>query len=42
MKAQLPEFANAVRQRRQSEAFNLWFGQEAGKAMRDFPALRKQ
>jgi hypothetical protein len=46
MKAQLPEFSNAVRQRRESEAFNIWFGQNYGqelnRGLRDLPNLRRQ
>ncbi|HWC58208.1 MAG TPA: SurA N-terminal domain-containing protein [Verrucomicrobiae bacterium] len=46
MAAQLPEFSNAVRQRRESEAFNIWFGQgygaELNRGLRDFPSLRRQ
>lgn len=46
MKAELAEFSNLVRQRRESEAFQIWFGeaygQELGRGLRDFPNLRKQ
>jgi SurA N-terminal domain len=46
MTAQLPEFSEAVRQRRESEAFNVWFGQgygqELSRGLRDFPNLRRQ
>ncbi|HWD91459.1 MAG TPA: hypothetical protein VG938_03835 [Verrucomicrobiae bacterium] len=40
MKTQLPEFAKIVRQRRQSEAFELWFNREASTALRDLPAFQ--
>jgi hypothetical protein len=40
MKAEMPAFANSVRQQRESEAFNLWFGREAQSGLRDIPALR--
>jgi hypothetical protein len=40
MKAQLPQFANVVRQRRQSEAFELWFSREASEALRNLPAFQ--
>jgi hypothetical protein len=46
MKTQLPEFSNLVRQRRQSEAFNIWFGtawnQELNRGLREVAALHKQ
>jgi len=42
MKAQLPEFSNVVRQRRQNEAFELWFNREASAALRDIPAFRSR
>jgi hypothetical protein len=46
MKTQLPEFSNLVRERRQSEAFNIWFsqgwGRELGNGLRDIQALHKQ
>ena len=42
MKAELPEFANAVRQRRESEAFQLWFQREASISLRDLPEFQNQ
>jgi hypothetical protein len=42
MKARLPEFANAVRERRQNEAFEMWFNSEASAALRDIPALQSR
>lgn len=33
----LPEFANAIRQTRQQEAFNAWFSREIPKSMSDTP-----
>jgi len=46
MKAELPDFSNLVRQRREGEAFNIWFGegygQELNRGLRDIPNLRKQ
>jgi len=42
MRAQLPEFSNVVRQRRQNEAFELWFNREASAALRDIPAFRSR
>ena len=41
MKAQLPDFSKAVRQRRANEAFELWFNQEGSKALRDIAAFRR-
>ncbi len=35
MRKELPEFINQKRQERQREAFNLWFGREAEKSLRD-------
>jgi hypothetical protein len=46
MKTQLPEFSNAVRERRQNEAFNIWFSQgwsrELNNGLREIQALHKQ
>ena len=42
MKAELPEFSNAVRQQRENEAFDLWFRKEASAALRNIPALQRQ
>ena len=46
MKAKLPEFSNLVRERRQSEAFEIWFGtgwsQELNRGLRDIQGLHKQ
>lgn len=42
MTAELPAFANSVRQTRQGEAFNEWFRREAERGLRDTPALRQQ
>ena len=42
MAANLPAFANAVRQARQNEAFNDWFRREAEKGLRDTPLARPQ
>ena len=46
LKTQLAEFSNLVRQRRQSEAFNIWFGmawnQELNRGLREVAALHKQ
>jgi hypothetical protein len=42
MKAQLTEFSNVVRQRRQSEAFEFWFNREASVALRDIPAFQQR
>jgi hypothetical protein len=41
MKAQLPEFAKAVRQQRENETFDIWFSQEGSKALRDTPAFQR-
>jgi hypothetical protein len=41
MKTQLPEFSKMVRQRRESEAFEIWFNQEASRALRDIPAFQR-
>jgi len=41
MKAQLPDFSKAVRQRRENEAFDLWFNQEGSKALRDIAVFRR-
>jgi hypothetical protein len=40
MKTELPRFAQYVRQSLQSEAFNLWFSQEASVGLRDTPLNR--
>jgi hypothetical protein len=40
MKAQLPEFAKLVRQRREAEAFELWYNREASAALRSLPAFQ--
>jgi hypothetical protein len=40
MKAQLPEFSKIVRQRREAEAFELWFNREASTALRGLPAFQ--
>jgi hypothetical protein len=37
MDATLPAFANYVRQNRQNEAFNEWFGKQASAGLRDTP-----
>jgi hypothetical protein len=42
MKTQLPEFSNAVRQRRESEAFELWYSHEASAALHDIPEFQNQ
>ena len=46
MKTQLPEFSNVVRERRQNEAFEIWFGtgwsQELSRGLRDIQGLHKQ
>jgi len=46
MKEQMAEFSNTVRQRREGEAFNTWFGeaysQELNRGLRDIPNLRRQ
>jgi len=42
MKMQLPDYAKAVRQRREGEAFEFWFNQEASRALRDIPAFKRQ
>lgn len=39
---ELPGFMQSVRQTRQSEAFNLWFNQEAQRGLRDIPYFRQQ
>jgi hypothetical protein len=38
----LPAFLNAVRQNRQTEAFNDWFRREAEKGLRDTPLAKQQ
>ena len=40
MNADLPAFANSVRQARQNEAFYEWFRKEADKGLRDTPLAR--
>jgi hypothetical protein len=42
MKADLPDFSKAVRQERESDAFQLWFSREASPALRDIPAFQQQ
>jgi peptidyl-prolyl cis-trans isomerase D len=42
MKQDLPQFAQAVRQSRQNEAFNEWFRREADRGLRDTPLGRPQ
>jgi hypothetical protein len=42
MRNELPRFAQAVRQNRQSEAFNFWFQQEAAKGLRDVPYFQEK
>jgi parvulin-like peptidyl-prolyl isomerase len=42
MKADLPEFARAVRQTRKGEAFNEWFRREAEKGFREVPYFHQQ
>jgi hypothetical protein len=46
MATELPDFSNLVRERRQSEAFNIWFGQgwtqELNRGLREIQALHKQ
>jgi hypothetical protein len=45
MKTQMPEFINLVRERRQNEAFNIWFSQgwfqELNHGLRDIQSLHK-
>lgn len=40
MAANMPEFLRYLRQNRQSEAFNLWFGKEAKQGLSAIPALQ--
>ncbi len=40
LKADMPAFMNAVRQRRESEAFNEWFRTEVARGLRDTPVAR--
>jgi hypothetical protein len=42
MTAELPAFANSVRQTRQGEAYNDWFRREAERGLRDIPEFRQQ
>lgn len=42
MKADLPEFGTAVRQRREGEAFESWFNREASIALSKIPELQQQ
>jgi hypothetical protein len=42
MRADMPKFAQAVRQARQREAYNMWLNQEAGRALRETPIMRQQ
>jgi hypothetical protein len=41
MQAQLADFSKAVRQRRENEAFEIWYNTEASRALRDIPAFRR-
>lgn len=41
MKERLPQFSNIVRQRRESEAFELWFQKEASEGLRDVPVFQQ-
>jgi hypothetical protein len=41
MNAELPDFSKAVREQRESEAFQAWFSKEAPTALRDIPALQQ-
>jgi hypothetical protein len=42
MNAALTNFARAVRQARQNEAFNNWFRREADRGLRDIPYFSRQ
>jgi SurA N-terminal domain len=42
MKTQLPEFSKIVRQRREAEAFDMWFNREASAVLRGLPAFQTQ
>lgn len=42
MRKELAEFTQNVRQNRQSEAFNYWFQQEAGRGLRDVPFFKEK
>ncbi len=42
MKADLPEFANSVRQSRENETFNNWFREQLSKGLRDTRLAREQ
>lgn len=42
MKAELPDFANTVRQQRANDAFEIWFSREANAALQNIPALQRQ
>jgi parvulin-like peptidyl-prolyl isomerase len=42
MKADLPAFADAVRQNRRNETFNTWFREQLSKGLRDTPLARQQ
>ena len=42
MKTNLPQFSDAVRQRRQSEAFELWFNREGSEALSKIPLFQQQ
>jgi hypothetical protein len=42
MKADLPRFADVVRQRREMEAFDLWFRREASVSLANIPELNQQ
>ncbi|HWX20935.1 MAG TPA: SurA N-terminal domain-containing protein [Candidatus Binatia bacterium] len=41
MRADLPNFTQMVRRRRQDDAFNLWFGREIERGLRNIPLLAK-
>jgi hypothetical protein len=42
MQADLPSFSKAVRQSRETQAFDMWFEREASAALRNIPALQQQ
>lgn len=42
MEAEFPAFLARVRSTRQGEAFNVWFGREADRALRDTPLARQR
>lgn len=41
-KVELPAYTSVLRQRRSQEAFNLWFGQQAQKAFRNFEIFQQR